>query len=283
MNILIMQSAGKHKKNSDFRECLSFQRGLSFCGVRSEVYGPGYRYFGKVNFNDYDTILYLENYWKNYWFPDLSSHKGLKLFWSIDSHIVYRRHIDFVRRNNIDIVLCSNLRDTLKWGKKSFWFPNCYDNTLIDFFPEIKKKYDIGFCGNYVNRTNYINELEKDFRIKLDIFVIGKSMVNAINSYKIHWNKCYSYDLNYRIFETLGCKTFLLTNENSDLEKLFTVDKDLITYKDYEDCKKKIKYYLQNEAERNRIAYNGFEIVRKNHTYKSRAEKLIEIIKTNSK
>ena len=39
-------------------------------------------------------------------------------------------------------------------------------------------------------------------------------------------------------------------------------------------CQAKIDYYLKNEEERERIARNGYEKVRKNHTFLSRAREL---------
>ena len=45
-------------------------------------------------------------------------------------------------------------------------------------------------------------------------------MVKAINSYKIHFNRNHSKDINYRTFETLGCQTVLVTNNTDRLKDL---------------------------------------------------------------
>jgi spore maturation protein CgeB len=44
---------------------------------------------------------------------------------------------------------------------------------------------------------------------------------------------------------------------------------------------KTLPYYLNNESERLRISENGFNKVKKEHTYFKRTEQLIEIIKEN--
>ena len=70
-----------------------------------------------------------------------------------------------------------------------------------------------------------------------------------------------------RAFDIMGCGGFLLTNYQADMLELFEPDKDFVYYTDYEDLRAKVKYYLEHENERNAIARNGYEKVRKNHTY----------------
>lgn len=71
-------------------------------------------------------------------------------------------------------------------------------------------------------------------------------MVNVINSFKIHFNRNMVYDINYRTFETLGCKIFLLTNYTENLEKLFNIGEHLVTYTSKQDLLQKVNYYLGN-------------------------------------
>ena len=143
---------------------------------------------------------------------------------------------------------------------------------------ELEKIHDIGFCGNINNRGGWLNEIKKYYNLKLDEFVIGEDMVRAINSYKIHFNRNISDDLNYRTFETLGCKTFILTNETPGLSDLFDVGKNIVTYSNEWDLLDKINYYLKNSNERNAITESGYKHVLENHTYFKRMESLIKII-----
>ena len=161
--------------------------------------------------------------------------------------------------------------------KKSYWFPNSYPDDLM-FPTNTEKSVDVGFCGNILNRGHIIDSLNK-FGIKKDIFVIGKDMVDCINSYKIHLNCNISNDINYRTFETTGCGTFLLTNYTPGLEKLFDIGKEIVTYSSIQDLSEKVSYYLNNDDERNRIAKAGYEKSKANHTYYERSKKIIEIIK----
>lgn len=283
MRILILQSAGKHKANANYREALSLDRALNGIeGVSSVVWGHGYPNY-VTGFESmvkaFDCVLLLENYTKIPWVPNMSGLKKLKLFWSIDAHVVFSRHAGVVKQHKIDAVLSSTSIYKDKFGVKGYWFPNCYDDTLVKYMPEVKKIHNVGFCGNRVNRGQWINKLAHDMGMKVDVMVIGDSMVRAVNSYKIHWNRNYSTDVNYRTFETLGCKTALLTNNTDKLSSMFTIGKHLLVYKNYADCCNKIRYLLKNDKARNDLAEAGYNHVIKNHTYKNRARLLVDIIK----
>ena len=55
-------------------------------------------------------------------------------------------------------------------------------------------------------------------------------------------------------------------------------DEDFAYYTDYEDLAKKVKYYLENDDERCRIAHNGCAKVRCEHTFKKRFETIFEVL-----
>jgi glycosyltransferase involved in cell wall biosynthesis len=287
MKIVIIQEAGRHEGNKNFRESLCLHKALSRIEeVESKVWGLNYPDFN-MSFSEIeqwaDVIFVIENYTSD-WLPinEISNSKKLKIFWSIDSHCVLEQHKQLCRLLNIDILLNSTesyLPNFDRLVKKSYWFPNSYPDELI--FPKnIEKTVDIGFCGNVLNRGHVIDSLDK-YDIKKDIFVIGDDMVDVINSYKIHLNCNISNDINYRTFETTGCGTFLLTNYTPGLEKLFDIGKEIVVYNDLNDLDNKVRYYLENDEEREKIAKAGYERSKKDHTYFERTKNLIDIIKNN--
>ena len=284
MKIVIIQEAGRHEKNKKFRESLNLHRSLSkIDNVESKVWGLNYPDF-HTPFSEIerwcDVIFIIENYTPE-WLPvsEIKNSSKLKIFWSIDSHCVLQQHQQLCKLLEIDILLNSTdnyIQYFNNLVKKSYWFPNCYPDDLISPL-NIEKITDVGFCGNIGNRGHVINSLDK-YGIKKDIFIIGNDMVNAINSYKIHLNCNIADDINYRTFETTGCGTFLLTNYTPGLEKLFDIGKEIVVYNDLEDLDNKVKYYLDNEDEREKIAKAGYERVKSEHTYLERSKKLIDII-----
>jgi spore maturation protein CgeB len=86
---------------------------------------------------------------------------------------------------------------------------------------------------------------------------------------------------NIRLFEATGTGTCLLTDYKKNLEDFFEIDKEIVVFRNNEDCVKKINYLLQNEDERKAIAQAGQARTLGQYTYKQRMEKLNRIIKDN--
>ena len=285
MRIVIIQEKGRHLKNENFREALNFHRAFKSLGVDSLVWGLNYESFNtplEILIEKDDVILLLEDYEVNGWIPDLSNFKNLTLYWSRDSHCVPQAHINTCKKHNINIVLNAiQHHQSYFQPTKTYWFPNAYPHDLIHPMENIEQIHDVGFCGNYLNRKDWVDIIDTKFKVKRDIFVIGEDMVKAVNGYKIHFNRNISDDINFRTFETLGCNTLLFTNYTPDLEKLFNTEKDMVLYKDGNDLLEKLTYYLNNPVEKNKISNSGFETVTSKHTFVNRAKELIKIIKEN--
>lgn len=83
--------------------------------------------------------------------------------------------------------------------------------------------------------------------------------------------------LSLRIFDVLGCEGFLITNYQAELPEHFNIGEDLETYTSLDDLMGKCEYYLSHDKERQEIAHNGFEKVKKYHTYDIRLTQMLEI------
>jgi spore maturation protein CgeB len=89
----------------------------------------------------------------------------------------------------------------------------------------------------------------------------------------------FSYGVNYRTFETLACKTFLLSDYTNELGKLFENKRDIVMAYDEKEIIELAQYFLDNEEEREKIATSGYEKVIKNHTFKNRAKQVYDAIR----
>ena len=275
MKILLIQENGRHDKNRHFRECFSLQRGFLKLGTDCEVWGLGHPNFDILpDFSSFDLIINLENY-GNGWEPNLSSVTTKKMLWSIDAHA--RGEDPFIhefRRGNYNVLLHST-KDYVNENYK-IWFPNAFDDTLINK-RSVDKRSEIGFCGSILNRGSLLDTLKKKYNLIHDNFVIGDDMVNAINSYKIHWNRNLSNDINYRSFETIGCGVPLITNYNYQYELLgFKHMENVLLYKNEDEMFNLIDLLISDENLRNTIGENGL-ILSKKHTYLERCKLLLEI------
>lgn len=83
--------------------------------------------------------------------------------------------------------------------------------------------------------------------------------------------------LSLRIFDVLGCEGFLITNYQAELPEHFNIGEDLEAYTSLDDLMGKCEYYLSHDKDRQEIAHNGFEKVKKYHTYDIRLTQMLKI------
>jgi hypothetical protein len=282
MKILIIQENGRHLENREFRECFNLQRALLRKNVDTIVWGLGHDNFNtpfQQIIKDIDVIILLENYESNGWLPDLSNINKLKIFWSIDSHMVLMNHITTVVKNKIDIVL-NAIESHQNYFKtsKTFYFPNAYPSDLISPIDGVDKNIFLGFCGSLLNRSEILDKLENKFELKKDIWKLGNEMVKTINGYKIHFNKTLSNDINYRIFETMGCNTLMLTNSTENINTFFNDMENIVIYNNETELFEKLNILSSDNDLIKKISHSGYELVKNNHTYNNRADVLLKII-----
>jgi hypothetical protein len=282
MKILIIQENGRHLENREFRECFNLQRALLRKNIDTIVWGLGHDNFNtpfQQIIKDIDVIILLENYESNGWLPDLSNINKLKIFWSIDSHMVLMNHITTVVKNKIDIVL-NAIESHQNYFKtsKTFYFPNAYPSDLISPIDGVDKNIFLGFCGSLLNRSEILDKLENNFKLKKDIWKLGNEMVKTINGYKIHFNKTLSNDINYRIFETMGCNTLMLTNSTENIDTFFNDMENIVIYNNETELFEKLNVLSSDNDLVKKISNSGYELVKNNHTYDNRADVLLKII-----
>ena len=154
------------------------------------------------------------------------------------------------------------------FGKKLSIFS--YENHFLQSIDDMKNKQFLSDEELEVYKSAYKGFLktEKDLahvysnsKVNLNITLQGKS------------------GLNYRVFEVLASRGFLITDDLSDIHKNFVVSKELEVYKDVADLIDKIKFYLKNPLIAEKIALLGFSNVIKSHSYTARVKKLLDELK----
>lgn len=85
---------------------------------------------------------------------------------------------------------------------------------------------------------------------------------------------------NARLFEATGMGACLITDWKTNLPQLFEPDTEVVTYRSIEECIEKVKFLLEHEPERQRIAAAGQKRTLRDHTYVKRAAQLDEIIRS---
>ncbi|MDF2065819.1 glycosyltransferase [Bacillus sp. Cr_A10] len=166
--------------------------------------------------------------------------------------------------------------------------------------PKEKLSFILGRYHSYLERTSIMKVLSETFNLKIygDEGWYHNGDKDIINSYQghaehyfempkvfkaskinINITRCFvETGLPMRVFDVLGSESFLVTNNKLDINRMFKRDSDLVVYRDLQDLKDIINYYLNHEKERNNIKNQGYETVRKYHTYEIRINEMMKIV-----
>ena len=184
--------------------------------------------------------------------------------------------------------------------------------------PQEGPHYDISFVGRPLTekRQKILAALIKTFSNKLNIFCYEKHFLQSLDDMKdkqflneeeldtyksayrgfltteqeianVYFNTTVNINItlqgksgmNYRVFEVLASRGFLLTDTMEDIERNFIVSKELEVYNDIDDLIDKTAFYLKNPDIARKIAIIGFADVTKSHSYTARARKILEDLK----
>lgn len=78
-----------------------------------------------------------------------------------------------------------------------------------------------------------------------------------------------------RVLDVMGCGGFLLSNYQTEVVENFKIGEECEIYENIEDLYQKVKFYLEHEELRARIAANGFERVKRDFTFSERMRKML--------
>ena len=90
------------------------------------------------------------------------------------------------------------------------------------------------------------------------------------------------YANNMRLYEATGAGTLLITDWKNNLNEIFEIGKEVVAYRNPEECVELIRYYLGHEKEREFIARAGQQRTLKEHTYFQRMQELVKIVQKYS-
>ena len=110
----------------------------------------------------------------------------------------------------------------------------------------------------------------------------GVPMYEILNSSKITLNQHIDiagpYANNMRLYEATGVGTMLITDSKDNLHDMFEPGKEVVAYRNTEECAQMIQYYLDHDKECESIARAGQERTLRDHTYYQRMQELAEIV-----
>jgi spore maturation protein CgeB len=189
--------------------------------------------------------------------------------------------------------------------RHSLWLPFACDPEFhrpVDLTDEDRKNYgsDLIFVGAfYPNRWEILRNL-------IGIYDIGiwgpgwqrvvdhrnRDCIHASHLQYTEWVKMYNaakiiiiihyqdgtipcFQASPKVFEALACRSFVISDSQKDVFKLFSSGKELVCFNNIQDLKAKIDHFLHRDEERRMIAAAGYEEVLKKHTYRHRLQEIL--------
>jgi len=204
--------------------------------------------------------------------------------------VMYKGYKPFIMANKYDLFLYRQRcqKEHLKEiGStcNSEWLPFSVDTNIYKNL-KLPKNYDVLTSATtrsdvYPNRGK-VNKLVNKMGLKsMTKRIVHQTYIKAINQTKICIISTNVFNSpNMKFTEFTSCGSFVLSDKPADMEELgFKDGEHFVLYKDLNDLKDKIKYYLKHKKERELIAKNGMAFTRKNHNNILRVQQLLKIIK----
>ena len=172
-------------------------------------------------------------------------------------------------------------QDKIKYGYDVCFIGAPFPNRIEVF--ESLRDYNLGVFGD--NWTKYFMLRGK----KTPSYYKGKATGEIVNKAylcsKIILNIHYLHSiegLNTRTFDIPACGAFEIVDYKKNLDIHFEIDKEIVAFKDINELKGKIDYYLKNSNLRSVISENGRKRILYEHTWVHRVKNVIATIKESN-
>ena len=237
---------------------------------------------------------------------------GCKLIYGCGtSPIVFSHAIERQAARLYDLVVANDYYHGMQWLELGVQQMVCLPGSACE--PDFHRPYDltvaeherytcdIAFVGTLVPDNLYqqrVQALETLREFDLGIWsvhevpvslrpyqrgaALGLEMVKILSAAKICLNihgDFMRYGGNMRLFEAAGVGAFQIADDLPGIHEWFTPDETIITYRDLDDLRAKVVYYLEHADERQTIATAAQDHVYMHHTYDQRVLQLEELLK----
>ena len=210
-----------------------------------------------------------------------------KAWWWIDAHVLYEYRKPYARNFDTLFLAVSRFVDKAQAeiGRRAFWLPLCCPWEASGCIPPPPvKDLDIVF----VARTNPVKSFGRRLAAIADMngafgeqFLYRETpdMVNLVRRAKVGFNNAYNQDLNFRVFETLGLGTELLTDNVPDLWDIPGLADKINVYDNRNEMIEMAQHMLDGNLLH--LMDHTQEWIRKNHCIEHRYRQMIKEIQCN--
>jgi len=233
--------------------------------------------------NPYDVIMVMDyGPWQSFNLNKKNFPNSILIKECGDEPQAYKLHSQTARL--FDIVLTPDYRCAqhyIESGINAKFWTHWANDLIFKEYPDIQPVFDcVTTCGGRGPITEILAK-EPSIKFNNERYFYGHDHAQRFNMGKLVFQKSQHGEITRRVFEGMACKRAVITDrlaENTLLSSLFKENESIIFYDSPQDAIEKIKYYSNNEAERNRIAINGYNEVMQKHTTKNRVDQLEQYI-----
>lgn len=267
----------------------------------------------KIKGNNYDVVLF--SLYTDQFIPDTIREMGkytkTLCFFHDDT---WRRDFSTYWAQYFDYFTTTDIYGEEKYKKmglpNAIYFP-WGSNQHIYKKLDLPKIYDVSFVGGYHPWREWLIKLLQKEGIRVEAFGAGwknghveqDDMIRIFNQSKINLNisNSTSWDMRYmlsslkalkntlrsrksyeqmkaRHFEINGCGSFQLSYYVEGLEHNYEIGKEIAIYNSPDELAEKVKYYLNNEEEREQIALTGYNRTIAEYTFDKRFAKAFTVM-----
>lgn len=180
-----------------------------------------------------------------------------KAWWWIDSHLQFDQMKDYAQNFDYLFLAVSRNVEPLKaylGHDRVCWLPLCWPYPANTIIPNTEpKEYDVSFVGRwnrewFPQRTEYIEKLKTHYGDRFHAVTDYQNMLSIVRRSKVSFNCAIRNDLNFRVFEVLGCGTEIVTDPVDDLSKVEGLKDRVSVYHDFDELVKLIDGILAGEV-----------------------------------
>ena len=226
---------------------------VTWLGIHPKEVSKGIR---KILRKSTYTLIYDSEYINYYKYNNINNTRIIPLGCDIDSHESIIPDKTFLKNNSVEVS-----------------FIGIIDSHREKYLKSLKG-FELGIWS--WNISEFVTDLKKYYKG----VAYGETLVKVIKSSKISINIHRNFEIsggNYRLFEIPACGVMQMVDEKNNISKYFEPDKEIVTFRNPDELKDKVKYYLTHTQERKKIARAGFERVKRDHTLIDRMKTIISI------
>ncbi|PTN33066.1 glycosyltransferase [Desulfonatronum sp. SC1] len=230
-----------------------------------------------------DVVIQQESLGPRVLLKDLEKVSGLKVFWSIDTHLNAFWQMEYVRLFDLVCSTQRNWSDALQklTNVPAFWLP--WFGRRLPWKGWDRRPRTVCFVGRVTehrpSRKRFVNFLRREFQMELVEDVSFQQMLDVYRETRLAPNEAIFGEINFRLFEAASCGCLVLNPSGiPGLGETFLPDREIGVFSHALELKSKINHYSRNQRLAEQMGKAAWARVQEEHLAIHRAERLLEAV-----